>query len=457
MNSLADWAALDTWIVVIAALTALACALPGTFLVLRRESLMGDALSHATLPGIVLAYVIHRAFEESGWLSADFAETVRPASLFFGAACTSVLCGVLTTGLQRWGRLEPSAALGVVYTTFFAMGLLLIRAWADRAHIDPSCVLYGNLELAAIETWGGTGIPTAALVSGGMLLINGVLLAVFYKELLLSTFDPDQARALGIPADRVHLALLAITGGTVVAAFESVGSILVMAMLIGPPATALLFSDRLVNVLLGAAATAILTAVLGHTAALTLPACFVTTGTVVPSVSTAGMMAVVGGALFLLAAVVSPKYGYVRQIWNRSRLRSRILMEDVLGVLYRLEELRPDAPHEADLAGLAGTLNVAPWRLWLADRRLQRRGWIVAAGASIALTDDGRTEARQLVRAHRLWEVYLAKHFELPDRRLHALAADAEHFVDRALQGALDAELDQPQRDPHGAAIPGRE
>lgn len=451
-----DWSMIDTWIVITAALAAMACSLPGTFLLLRRESLMGDALSHATLPGIVLAFLGLHALEEAGWITPSGFAAWRHPALFAGAAITGVLCGVLSEKLQRWGRMEPTAALGVVYTSLFALGLLLVRTSADQAHIDPGCVLYGNLEMVMTDTIGRTGIPRATAVNAAMLAINGLLLLVFYKELKLCTFDRDLARSLGIPADRVHLALIAVTGATVVAAFDSVGSILVIAMLVAPPATALLLSDRLRGVLIGALIVAAITALGGHLAALATPYVvenvFRTSTT--SSVSTAGMMAVVSGALFLAVWCCSPRYGLMRQWYDRAHLRQRILSEDVLGVLYRLEELRPNAAPGADRASLAATLSVAPWRLWRALSRLTKRGWLAAGGQGVVLTDDGRTAARALVRSHRLWESYLAKHFILPDQRLHTLAEAAEHFVGPQIQQALAEELEQPVHDPHGAKIP---
>ncbi len=451
-----DWSAIDTWIVITAALAAMACALPGTFLLLRRESLMGDALSHATLPGMVLAFLVLNAATQAGWLTPAGMTAWRHPALFVGAAISGVLCGLLAELLQRWGRMEPSAALGVVFTSLFALGLLLIRTWADQAHIDPGCVLYGNLEMVIADPFGQSGIPRAVVINGAMLAVNATLLLLFYKEIKLCTFDRDLARSLGIPADRVHLMLLAMTGATVVAAFESVGSILVIAMLVAPPATALLLSDRLGGVLIGALIVAVVTAFGGHLAALALPVMLHrwAGAAEASSVSTAGMMAVVAGGLFLTTWFLSPRYGLLRQRLDQARLRRRILSEDILGVLYRLEELRPAAVPGADNASLAATLSVAPWRLWRALSRLTQRGWIVAGGQGVILTPEGRKAARDLVRSHRLWESYLAKHFVIPDRRLHTLAEAAEHFVGPKIQEALAEELEQPVRDPHGATIP---
>jgi manganese/zinc/iron transport system permease protein len=453
---MSDWTSLDTWIALTAALAAMSCALPGTLLLLRRQSLLGDALSHATLPGIVLAFLALHEVQDLGWITREAALAVRPAVLFAGAAITGIGCGVLSELVRRWGRLEPTAALGVVYTTFFAFGLLLIRAVADKAHLDAGCVLYGNLETVVTDTVTSFGLPRAAVMNGAVLLANGLLLVLCFKELQLCTFDADLAQALGYSADWIHVALLAATGATIVAAFESVGSILVIAMLIVPPATAVLLSDRLSGVLFWAIAMAALSAVGGHAAALIVPTYLQRLfGLPQPGeVSTAGMMAVVSGGIFLTAWLLAPKHGWIRHVIQRLQLQVRIVAEDILGVLYRLEELGAATAGGVSAANLAGTLQSARWRIWAGLRYLRQKHWIAREGVNVALTDLGRDRGRELVRSHRLWEAYLAKHFALPNRSLHAAAEQAEHFLNAPQRDELAAELQQPAHDPHGRDIP---
>jgi len=451
-----DWTTLDTWLALTAAIAAMSCALPGTLLLLRRQSLMGDALSHATLPGIVLAFLAVHELHGLGWISRDMLDAFRPLMLFVGATLTGVACGVLSELLKRWGRIEPTAALGVVYTSLFALGLLLIRAVADQAHIDTGCVLYGNLETVVTDTVNSWGMPRAAVTNGVVLLVNGALLVLCFKELQLCTFDADLAQALGFPAGWIHLGLLAATGATIVAAFESVGSILVIAMLIVPPATAVLLSDRLAGVLVWSIVVAALSAFLGHATALVVPQ-YLQWLFHLPQpgeVSTSGMMAVASGALFLLAWTVSPRHGWLRQIVNRVQLQVRILAEDILGVMYRLDELNATPAGGVGIAKLSATLSARRWRIRLAIAYLTRKAWIERRDAGFALTDHGRDRGRELVRSHRLWEAYLAKHFALPDRSLHAAAEQAEHFLNAPERRQLAAELEQPHHDPHGREIP---
>jgi manganese/zinc/iron transport system permease protein len=474
LRLLSDWRGFDTWIAITGALAAMACALPGTWLLLRRQSLLGDALSHAVLPGIVVAFLgmhwleqaDHRAAslvtekadvgEQSHSAADDLSRVARRQTvLFLGAAISGVLAALLTELIQRWGRLERSAALGVVFTSMFALGLLLIRLVADQAHIDADCVLYGNLETTASDTLAGTGLPRGAVVNGAMLLFNGLLVLVFFKELRLATFDPELATSLGLRAGWVSLALMTVTAATVVAAFESVGAILVIAMLIVPAATARLLTDRLSLLLILAPLLAGLGAVLGHVGALTLPK-MICSRVGLPGIddaSTAGMMAVMTGGLFLVVVVTSPKQGLVRVLMDRLRLQVRIASEDLLGRLYRREE----AAKVEDRRLMAQPHTDEPvqsWATWFARRRLLKKALIRTTASIDELTDAGRRLAQDVVRSHRLWESYMARHFDLPGQQLHATAERVEHYLGHDLQAELAAELDQPSTDPHGKSIP---
>jgi manganese/zinc/iron transport system permease protein len=477
LHTLSGWATLDTWIVVTAALAAMACALPGNFLLLRRQSMMGDALSHTMLPGIVLAFLLTHWFRAAGWLPVErgeghYAGTVHHAALFLGAMVLGVFSALLTEWVQKLGRVESSAALGVVFTTLFAVGLILVRVAADTVDLDPDCVLYGTIEFAVLDTLGDTGLPRAAAVNAAVLAANLLMVVLFYKELRISAFDPALASTLGINARRMHYALMAVTAATVVAAFESVGSILVIAVLIVPPATAYLLTDRLSWMIGLSLAIAAASAALGHVLAITVPP--VVFGALgfdnVESASTAGMMAAACGLLFVGAMLLGPRYGLASKLLDRMRLGLRIACEDILGTLYRWEEgARPlVVPHfggmheppehgttnRSPVATLRQVVGVGPVLSRLAVWRLSWAGQIASRGGEYQLTPSGREAARNLVRSHRLWESYVSKHFAMPDDHLHEPAARVEHFLGPSEREELAAELDRPQRDPHGKEIP---
>lgn len=279
-----NWTELDTWIVVTGVLICMACALPGAFLMLNRQSMLGDGISHAVLPGLAVAFLL------SG--SRD----VLPMVL--GAAAAGVLTAVLTQLVQRLGQVESGAALGVVFCALFAFGLILIRVASDKVDLDADCVLYGSIETAVVDVG---RVPRVAWISAGLLAGNALLTLVFFKELRLAAFDPALATTLGFNADALRLGLTVVASVTTVLAFESVGSILVIAMLVVPPAAASLLTRRLGRLLGLALMLSAASAVLGHLGAITLPKLagrwLGQPG--LGATSSAAMMAVAAGVLFL--------------------------------------------------------------------------------------------------------------------------------------------------------------
>ena len=429
------WTSLDTWIVITGMLAAGACALPGCYLVLRRMSLMGDAISHAVLPGLAVAFLMTGS--RASW------------PMFIGAGVVGVLTAALTQWVERLGKVEASAALGIVFTTLFAIGLIMIRFAADNVDLDVDCVLYGAIEMTPLHTVGlfGWRIPQAALVNAAMLCVNAGFIAFFYKELKISAFDPQLATTLGINAQAMHYALMALVAATVVAAFESVGAILVIAMLIVPGAVAHLLTDRLSAMLGIALAVAGACAVGGHVGAVAIPEWFGLPGT-----TTAGMMAVAAGVIFVGAMLGGPRYGVVSRVVSRARLSLRIARQDLLALLYRVGESESAPSVTAQSA--AATLHLGRWsRRWVIGT-LQRRGLVVASGAQLVLTDAGRDKARNMVRTHRLWETYLDRFAHLPAGHDHLSAERLEHATDAKLQRDLAERTGAPETDPQGKRIP---
>jgi manganese/zinc/iron transport system permease protein len=284
-----SWTELDTWIVITGVLVCMACALPGAFLMLNRQSMLGDGISHAVLPGLAVAFL------------ATHSREVLP--MIAGAVIAGVLTAVLSQAVQRLGKVENGAALGVVFCALFALGLILIRVASDRVDLDPDCVLYGSIETAVVDV----GVPRVTLISAGLLAVNTLLTLLFFKELRITAFDPALATTLGFKADWVRLGLTVAASVTTVLAFESVGSILVIAMLVVPAAAASLLTHRLHLLLWLALGLAAMSAVLGHLGAILLPR-WIGTWIRQPDLgatSSAAMMAVSAGGLFLIAWAVS--------------------------------------------------------------------------------------------------------------------------------------------------------
>ena len=413
-----DANSLAVWTVAVGILCNVPCAILGCYLVLRRMSLLGDAISHAVLPGLAVAFLLTGSINGIG--------------MAIGAGVLGVLTAYLTQLVHKTADVPEDAGMGVVFTSLFAVGVILITRAASSVDLDPGCVLYGLIEFAPLDTVPllGLEVPRAVQTLGPVLAITVAFVAVFWKELKLVSFDPALAAAMGFRVALIHYMLMAMVAGVTVASFEAVGSILVIAMLIVPAATAHLLSDRLPGMIGWSVAVAVLSAVLGYIGAVRL------------NTSVAGMMSVSAGGLFLVAVFVAPRHGILSQAGRRVRLALRIARDHVLADLYRAEELS------------AAEAYVPGWVRWLAKVQLGRAGRIERHAGGWRLTDAGRQEARELVRAHRLWEAFMNTRLALPPDHVHAPADRMEHYTDPALRDQLAADLANPTKDPHGRPIP---
>ena len=290
---------LDLTPILIGVLAAIACALPGNFLILRRQALIGDAISHVVLPGIVVAFLV--------------TGTITTAAMMAGAAGAALLAVVLIEAIRRLGRVEPGAAMGVVFTALFAGGVLLLeQSDTSSVHLDVEHALFGNLESLiwiAADGWASLLDP-AALAElppelGRMALVAALLAGLtllFWRPLKISTFDPGFADTLGIPTAALGTGLVIAAAMAAVAAFDAVGSIIVIAMFICPPAAARLMTDRLERQVLWSVAFATLSAVAGYVLAGYGPLWIGGDH----AVSAAGMIATVSGLILALACIFGP-------------------------------------------------------------------------------------------------------------------------------------------------------
>jgi len=432
-----DWLSqydLALWTIGTGVLANSVCAMLGCYLVLRRMSLLGDAISHAVLPGIVIGALW------GGQLSGP--------AVFIGAVLVGLLTAYLTHSLHSYGNVPEDASMGVVFTSLFAIGVILITQFANRVHIDASCALYGQIEFVPLDTVAISGweIPRAFLALSIVLGVTLAFVLLLWKELKLVSFDPTLATAMGLSAVIVHYLLMSMVAVVTVASFEAVGSILVIAMLIVPASTAHLLVDRLGWMMVWAVICGVLSAVLGYW------------GAAAWNTSVSGMMAVVAGGLFSLAVIFAPRHGVLTRGLMTLRLALQIVREDILAMLYRAEEqqrsgepARPVTSRDCVRFGGGGVV------AWIAYALLRRRGLVRRdRNGAVSLTERGLEGARSLVRSHRLWESYLEKHFELPLDHLHEPASRIEHFIGPRLQAELENELQLPEVDPHGKSIPPR-
>jgi manganese/zinc/iron transport system permease protein len=275
------------WIILTGSLVAACCSLLGCYLILRRMAMVGDAISHAVLPGIVIAFLLTGSRES--------------VPMLIGAGLLGVLTTFLIEFFHRYARVQSDAAIGVTFTWLFAIGIILISVFAGQVDLDQDCVLYGEIAYVPLDLWimeGGLSLGPRTVWMIGSVTILILLFIIFgYKELFLTAFDPAYAAAIGVSTSLWYYLLMTAVSLTTVASFESVGAILVVALLVAPPATAYLLTDNFKMMLLLSVLLGILSSFAGYYLAVWIDG------------SIAGAIATVTGIEFLLAFLFSPARG----------------------------------------------------------------------------------------------------------------------------------------------------
>ena len=355
----------------IAIVTAVACALPGVYLVLRRMTLMSDAISHAILPGIVLAFFL--------------TESLSSPLLIFAAAGTGVLTVVFVELLQRTKLVKEDAAIGLTFPALFSIGVILISRFAGSVHLDMDAVLLGELAYAPLNrltVFGYNLGPVSLYVMGGILMLSLGFILLFYKELKLATFDAGLAATLGFAPALIHYGLMTLVSVTIVGAFDAVGSILVVALIAGPPATAYLMTDRLSRMLILSAVIGSVNAVSGYWLAHLF------------DVSIAGAIATMTLLVFGLIFLCVPNRGLIAIARRHARQRWEFAQTMLVIHLLNHEGL-PEAEEESAIANLHEHLSWDPMFAHQVVRYALNNRCVLQEETQLVLTEQGRSMARQ--------------------------------------------------------------
>ena len=367
---------LDLQIILVGALVGISSSLLGTFLVLRKSSMLSDAISHSILLGIVLTYMLIR-------------QTTGPFFIV-GAALAGVLTVYLTEFLTDTKRVKNDAAIGLVFPALFSIAVILINVFARNVHIDIDAVLFGEIGFIWLDTvgFGGLDIPVSLVTMSVIAVINFLFVFVFYKELKISTFDEALSKALGYKPELLFYALLTLTSVTAVTAFDAVGAILLIAFIIVPPAAAYLLTDKLWRMMLYGSLISVGSSLIGYYLA------------VFWDVSIAGMMAVMTGVFLILSFLFSPRYGLIAQELIRRNQRFDNEERALVVHLYNHEKGARQA--EENVVGALNehlrwnrekTQNVLMRSL---DERLIERD-----GNALTLTPKGRIVAQEIMEPWR--------------------------------------------------------
>lgn len=395
-------------------LVGITCGLLGCFIVLRNMSLIGDALSHSILPGVVLAYVLVGQ---------------NLLGVFIGSLVAGIITVVLMTWFQQNARTKNDAVIGIIFTAMFSIGVMGISYLSHTPgfHLDLKDFLFGNI--LGIQD---SDLQLTVVIS--MVVILG--LVFLFRPLFITTFQPTIAFTQGIKVKAVHYALMILLSIVVVSALQTVGVILVVAMLITPASTALLLSDRLHRVLVLSGLIGLISAVLG----LLL--------SIYAQTTPGPAMAVMATLIYVLAVFFAPRKGLIKR-WQRQRSQKlKVDLEDILKESFKLQEAG-----ELGLKSLNTKISIPAPRLKKLLGFLNRRNQITLA-PDLSLTPEGIAQAQALVRAHRLWETYLVNQIGLTEDQIHDEAEYQEHHSPDELLDEIDAKLGYPSVDPHGSPIP---
>ncbi len=404
-------------------LLGLNCGALGSIMVVRRISLIGDSISHAVLPGVVLGFL--------------FAQGRNPFYLLIGALIASTLSACCIHLLKTTTILKEDSVLGLVLSGFYALGICLLTM---VQHIDlPGKAGLHLFLLGQASALGAKDVVAIAWVSALVLST----LALFYKEWLVSSFDSVFASTSGIASQSFHYILMLLLSLTIVTALQATGAVLVTALLILPAASAFLLTNRLHWMLLLAMLFGATSAVLGLFISF-----------LGPKLPTGPIIVSVGGALFGCIFLFSPTQGVcIRYVQHRAQAK-RIQLENTLKHIYKLLEKEGFTQSHFSLEAVAEQLRLSAKVVAVSLGLLQKKGLVLQEAAGFELSTLGLEEAKRILQNHRLWELYLTHYAAYAADHVHEDAEKIEHILSPDMVQTLNQHLDYPLKDPHGKAIP---
>jgi manganese/zinc/iron transport system permease protein len=398
-------------------------AVVGCFTLLRKRALVGDAVAHAVLPGVCLAFIL------SG--------TKNPLILLIGAFITGWLSLVIIDYITSRSRIKEDTAIGLVLSVFFGIGILLLTSIQHSGNAAQSGLdkfLFGK---------------AASLVGEDLLIFSIVALLllaatiIFYKELKLLCFDEVYAKTIGFPVRGLELLLTTLTVLAVVVGIQAVGVVLMAAMLITPAAAARFWTDKLGVMLVLAAFIGALSGVSGAFVSYTAPA-----------MPTGPWIVLIVSLIAILSFAFAPKKGWIARIIRQRKNKKLILEENLLKLLYQLGESKKDFNTARSLKELLDKRAFPAKEASSGLSKLRSQGYLEKRKDGWALTIEGVTRGRRVVRLHRLWELYLTQYLHLASDHVHEDAETIEHIITPELEQRLLVELNYPLLDPHSSAIP---
>lgn len=404
---------------IVGTLVSIVCSVIGCFIVLRRMSFLADAIAHSMLAGVIGGYLLMKVF---------YQQDSNLTAMLIGAILSGILTVAMVGFVTKFSRVKQDTAIGIMYTGIFAFAAFFISLEPISKYIQIDIYHFIIGDIMAVDN---SELWLLAIVASIVLPV----VILFYRSLQLTTFDPIMAAAIGIPVLAVEYLLTACTSLVVVSGVQIAGVILVVALIITPAATAYLLTDRLDRMIATSALVGVIGFWLGFAIAVFMGA------------DPGATVVVTMTAIFIFGLAFAPKYGLVADWIRRYNTVPQEMMEDVLGCVLRakgksvpVSEVLKHIKKPAPLVRKSVTM-------------LQRQGLLDVDDDNVLLTDDGRFQAKRLVRAHRLWETYLDR-TGTPKEQIHDKAHQLEHLSDEETVKYLDDKLGHPVTDPHGSIIP---
>lgn len=397
----------------------------GCFAFLRKRSLLGDAIAHATLPGVCLAYL--------------YTGSKEPYVLLLGAVATGWLGTLCVDWIRRFSPVKEDAAIGIVLSVFFGAGILLLTSiqsmgQASQAGLDK--FLFGQ---------------TASLMKRDVLILGGLaffLCAVCFlafKEFKLLCFDMEFARSIGLPVRLLETILTTLVVAAIAIGLQMVGVVLMAALLITPAAAARQWTDNLTRMLWLSGLIGAVSGVSGS---------FISS--LAPRMPTGPWMVVTLSILFGLSLLFSPKRGYLTRLLHHAQTRTTIAAENILSTMYRYAEPNGSFLRPVSIRDILRYRSMTSVGAIAVLRSLKRQRLVSETRGGWLLTEMGIKAAENLLRRHRLWELYLTEQLNIPPDRVHRSADEVEHWITQDQEDQLVSLLDSPDMDPHEREIPKR-
>lgn len=413
-----------TWIILGCALIGAGASAVGVFAFLRKQSLVGDAVAHALLPGVALAFIL--GGQKSIWY------------LLPGAFVAGWLGMVSIEGITRYSKVKPDSAIAIVLTTFFAGGIVLLTyiqqsSFGNQAGLDD--FLFGK---------------AAAMLPSDLLLfalVDAILIGVVvmaYPYLKLFSFDPDFSTAVGLPVKGIRFTLSSLTVLAIASGIQAVGVVLMAALIITPAAAADMFTSRLSRMIILAIAFGTTAAVAG-----------VFISSLYANMPTGPWIVFVLSLIAVGTFFFAPKRGLLHRRHQRKLHRTKVQTENLLKLFYQQKERGLKEGYSAtELLGSNRFEGRDPEKLL---QKLVKEQYLMQRDNEYFLTAKGEAAGARVVRVHRLWELYLNERMNIAPDHVHPDAEAIEHIITPELERELLRELDYPERDPHLSLIPGVE